>query len=34
MTEYELDRICDQNPNCGGNCAECAVFAHWINSNR
>lgn len=32
MTEYELDKFCEQNPDCGGNCTGCTLFAKWWES--
>ncbi|EJX10301.1 hypothetical protein EVA_01524 [gut metagenome] len=32
MTEYELDQFCEQNPDCGGNCTGCPLFAKWLKS--
>lgn len=32
MTEYELDQLCEQNPDCGGNCMGCPLFAEWWKS--
>lgn len=32
MTEYELDKICEQNTDCGCNCMKCELFAEYIRS--
>ena len=32
MTEYELDKMCEQYSLCGGNCSSCELFARYINS--
>ena len=32
MTEYELDQICERNPDCGCNCMKCEVFARYQRS--
>ena len=29
MTEYELDRLCEKNPNCGCDCMRCPLFAKY-----
>lgn len=34
MTEYELDKICEGNPHCGGNCIKCEIFAEYMNSKK
>ena len=33
MTEYELDKICERNPDCGCDCMNCPVFAQYYKSN-
>lgn len=30
MTSYELDKICERNPDCGCNCMKCPIFAKYI----
>lgn len=30
MTEYELDKACERNPDCGCDCAHCTLFAAWV----
>lgn len=32
MTEYELSKLCDRNPDCGCNCMKCPLFAKYMNS--
>ncbi len=32
MTEYELDKICERNPDCGCNCMRCEVMARYQRS--
>ena len=32
MTEYELDKLCERNPNCDCKCVKCPLFAKYINS--
>lgn len=32
MTEYELDKACEHNPDCGCDCAHCTLFAAWVKS--
>ena len=32
MTEYELDKICENNPHCNCNCMKCGLFSQWIKS--
>lgn len=32
MTEYELDKICESNPDCGGNCMACPFFAEYYRN--
>lgn len=32
MTEYELDKICEQQPDCGCDCMRCPIFAKYMNS--
>lgn len=34
MTEYELDRLCGQHPECDGKCIKCSLFAKYIDSNK
>ena len=29
MTEYELDMICQRNPDCGGRCISCPVMTKY-----
>lgn len=26
MSEYELDKLCEQNLDCGGNCTGCPLW--------
>lgn len=33
MTEYELDKLCERNPDCDGKCITCPLFAKYIESN-
>lgn len=28
-SEYELDRFCERNPNCGCNCMQCPAMAQF-----
>lgn len=30
MTEIELDRICENNPDCGCECMKCAIFGYYM----
>jgi hypothetical protein len=32
MTEYELDKLCEKNPDCGCNCMKCPLFAEFQRS--
>ncbi len=32
MTEYELDKLCERNPNCDCKCIKCLLFAKYMNS--
>lgn len=32
MTEYELDQLCQRNPDCGCNCMSCQLFARYQRS--
>lgn len=32
MTEFEFDRLCDQQVDCDGKCMRCAIFAKYYNS--
>ena len=32
MNEYELDQLCDQNPQCDCNCAKCPLFEEYVDS--
>ena len=32
MTEYELDRLFERNPDCGCNCMKCELFARYQRS--
>ena len=34
MTEYELDKLCEQYPDCDCNCMKCPLFAKYIDSNK
>lgn len=27
MTDYELEKFCERNPNCGCKCFDCPAFA-------
>lgn len=31
MTEYDLERLCEQNPDCGCDCMRCPLFAQHMN---
>ena len=33
MSDYELDKLCEQNPHCGCNCISCQIYAQYVNSN-
>ena len=33
MTEYELEKRCEQNPHCGCNCIKCELFAYYMTHN-
>ena len=33
MTEYELEKRCEQNPHCGCNCMKCELFAYYMTHN-
>ena len=33
MTEYELDKLCEQQQDCSCNYIKCELFARYINSN-
>lgn len=33
MTEYELDKLCEQQTDCGCDCKKCQLFAQYIRSN-
>ena len=30
MTEYELDKKCEQNPDCGCDCMRCELFGFYM----
>ena len=32
MTEYELNKLCKQNPNCGRKCLKCTLFENYMTS--
>lgn len=32
MTEYELDRLCERNPDCGCKCAICPLMTKYQRS--
>lgn len=32
MTEYELGKLCERNPNCDCKCIKCPLFAMYIKS--
>lgn len=32
MTEYELDKMCERNPDCGCDCMRCELFARYQRS--
>ena len=32
MTEYELDKLCERNPDCGCNCLKCPLMAMYQRS--
>lgn len=32
MTEYELDKACERNLDCGCDCVHCTLFAAWVES--
>lgn len=32
MTEYELDKICETQPDCGCDCKNCPIFGKYIES--
>lgn len=32
MTEYELDKACERNPNCDCKCMKCPLFARYQRS--
>lgn len=32
MTEYELDKLCERNPDCGCNCMKCPLMAKYQRS--
>lgn len=32
MTEYELDKMCECNPDCGCNCMKCELMARYQRS--
>lgn len=32
MSEYELDKLCERNPQCDCNCIKCPLFAKYMNS--
>lgn len=34
MTEYELDKMCEQQTQCDCNCMSCQLFAKYKQSNR
>lgn len=31
MTEYDLDKFCQNNPDCGCNCMRCPAFVRFHN---
>lgn len=31
MTEYEFDKLCEQQTDCGCNCMKCELFAFYQN---
>ena len=32
MTEYKLNKLCKQNPNCGRKCLKCILFENYMTS--
>ena len=32
MTEIELNKICEANPDCGCKCIKCPIFGKYIKS--
>ena len=32
MTEYKLNKLCKQNPNCGCKCLKCILFENYMTS--
>ena len=32
MTESELDKFCERNPDCGCDCANCPAMGAWWKS--
>ena len=34
MTEYELDKFCEKQKNCGFDCMNCKFFAMYYKENR
>ena len=32
MTEYELNKLCKQNHNCGRKCLKCILFENYMTS--
>lgn len=32
MTEYELERFCERNPDCGCRCLKCPAMAEYQRS--
>ena len=33
MDEYELDKMCEQHPECNCDCMTCLIFAKYYYSN-
>ena len=31
MTEYELDKLCERNPDCDCKCIKCPLFAKYYD---
>ena len=32
MTEYELNKLCKKNSNCGRKCLKCTLFENYMTS--